>query len=204
MNLQRKHMTWVVCLIVVLLGVIWFKTNSAIPVTPSSPFLEEDQQNAQAEKAANEQGHSGSRVYVDIKGGVVEPGVYVMSADQRVKDAIEMAGGLTSNADTSTLNLAMRLQDEHVVVVPVKLSQEGQASQPEVQSYDPVLNELNTSDQATIESWPGIGPKKAGAILQYREKNGSFHTTEELLEVDGIGEVTFEKIIRHLEGDSAP
>lgn len=56
------------------------------------------------------------------------------------------------------------------------------------------LVNINTADQAELESLPGVGAVKAEAILEYRSKNGPFQSIEELLEVDGIGEKTLDKL----------
>jgi competence protein ComEA len=56
------------------------------------------------------------------------------------------------------------------------------------------LVNINTADQATLETLPGIGPVTATAILQWRDQHGSFSSVDELLEVDGIGEATLADI----------
>ena len=53
---------------------------------------------------------------------------------------------------------------------------------------------INTADEALLETLPGIGPVKAKSIIDYRRKAGSFRTAREIINVSGIGEKTFEKI----------
>ena len=53
---------------------------------------------------------------------------------------------------------------------------------------------LNTATQSQLESLPGIGPKAAERILEYRQKNGSFKKIEDLMNVKGIGEKSFLKL----------
>ncbi|TDQ38037.1 helix-hairpin-helix domain-containing protein [Aureibacillus halotolerans] len=134
------------------------------------------------------------QVVVDVKGAVKQPGIYQLTAKQRVKDAIEKAGGLTEEASTGSVNLAKRLEDELVIVIPGKESS-GEIGKTGGQVFDPVLNILNEADVIAMEEWPGIGPKKAEAILAYRDEKGSFSSIEELKDVSGIGEKTYEKII---------
>ena len=53
---------------------------------------------------------------------------------------------------------------------------------------------LNTASKQELESLNGIGPAKAQAIIDYRTKNGGFKTIDDLKNVPGIGEKTFEKL----------
>ena len=54
---------------------------------------------------------------VDIKGQVVNPGIYSLSINSRVIDVIEKAGGLTENADTTVINLSKKISDEMVIII---------------------------------------------------------------------------------------
>jgi len=56
-------------------------------------------------------------IYIDIRGEIKKPGVYKISKDKRVIDAIEIAKGLTNDADTSVNNLSMQLKDEMVIII---------------------------------------------------------------------------------------
>lgn len=64
----------------------------------------------------------------------------------------------------------------------------------EGKTEDADLVDINTADQAELESLPGIGTARAQAILDYRSVHGPFDSIEELLEVEGIGEKLLEKI----------
>lgn len=57
---------------------------------------------------------------------------------------------------------------------------------------------LNTATQAQFESLPGIGPKVAQRIIEYRQKNGQFKKIEDLMNVKGIGEKSFLKLKPYL------
>ena len=50
------------------------------------------------------------QVFVDIKGAVMYPGVYELQTDQRIIDAVQLAGGYTQNADTQLINHAQKLR----------------------------------------------------------------------------------------------
>jgi competence protein ComEA len=53
---------------------------------------------------------------------------------------------------------------------------------------------LNTATQAQLENLPGIGPRVAERIVEYRQKNGGFKKVEELMNVKGVGEKSFLKL----------
>lgn len=53
---------------------------------------------------------------------------------------------------------------------------------------------VNTADAETLATLPGIGPSKAHSILSYREEKGRFQTIDDVRNINGIGDKTFEKI----------
>ncbi|MBB4825785.1 competence protein ComEA [Sporosarcina luteola] len=140
-----------------------------------------------------------SPVIVDVKGAVNYPGVYALSDEDRLIDAIEAAGGYLPNADSRLLNHAMKLKDELVIYVPeVGEVLEGLpantiGSERESSREDGTVN-INTASEQELLTIPGIGPSKAAAIIQYREEHGQFPTEEALMKVSGIGQKTFEKL----------
>lgn len=170
------------------------------------------------------------KIAVDVKGAVVNPGVYEFEKGN-VLDAITKAGGLLENADTNYLNLSKKLKDEMVILIYTKEEisdfENGNQLQlpietcvcPEIKNdgclkeEDVVTNrkeeETVTVEEgphvisiltATKEEWmllPGIGETKANAIIEYRNTNG-FQSIEDLKNVKGIGDSTFEKIKEYL------
>ena len=133
-------------------------------------------------------------IFVDIKGAVKNPGVYQMKVGDRVKDALDAAGGLTEEADSQKVNLAKRLEDQMVIVVP-KVGEEAEeipagATSKEVSKEGKV--NINTATVEELKTLKGVGEKKAEAIIEYRKKNGSFKTKEDLMKVRGIGKKLFE------------
>ncbi len=138
-------------------------------------------------------------VLIDIKGAVFQPGVYRMKEGERVIDAVEKAGGFLEDADTRKVNLASLLSDEMVIIVP----HEGEEGEGEVliisgssPASDPVGGKINinSASQDELTSLTGVGPAKALAIIDYRTDHGLFKTIEEIMNVTGIGEKSFEKI----------
>ncbi|WP_273832700.1 helix-hairpin-helix domain-containing protein [Guptibacillus sedimenti] len=130
-------------------------------------------------------------VLVDVKGAVVTPGVYEVSANGRVKDVIQKAGGFLEEADQAQLNLATKVIDEMMIYVPLKGETTVAAGSVTAETG---LISINTADLIELQELPGIGPAKAEAIIQYREENGPFSASEDLQNISGIGEKTFEKL----------
>lgn len=133
-------------------------------------------------------------LYVDIAGEVNSPGVYQMTPGSRVFEVIEKAGGLTENADVARLNRAGIVSDGEKITVPsVKDSlQEAQGSA--VGSPDDGLVNINTANEEELTKLTGIGPSTARKIIEYREQHGAFVKTEDIMNISGIGNKTYENI----------
>lgn len=134
---------------------------------------------------------------VDVKGQVKQPGVYEMDVDSRVNDVIDTAGGFTKDADQTQVNLAQRVQDEMIIMIPKEGEVAEQASGETADGGGKV--KINYATQEEIESLNGIGPSKAQSIIQHREEHGLFKTVEDLLEISGIGEKTLENIKDYIQ-----
>lgn len=138
-------------------------------------------------------------MYVDVKGAVHDPGVYQIKEGMRLMDAIESAGGFLVSADQSSINLALRLTDQMVIYVPqvgetIETATLHSALSTQSDETASDLININTADLAQLQTLNGIGEKKAQEIIRYREENGSFQKIEEILEVSGIGDKTFESL----------
>ena len=134
---------------------------------------------------------------VYVTGEVVAPDVYTLSLGSRVADAIQSAGGLTDQADPQALNLAQVVTDGMRIHVPQQSAPtQAEAIEPVTRTIELVngLVNINTADQAELESLPEIGPHIASEIIAYRETNGPFESIEQIVDVPGIGTVTFETI----------
>lgn len=154
----------------------------------------------QTEETSTEVSEEPSQLVVDVKGAVEKPGLYTLEAGARVNDAVEAAGGLTSQADPKSINLAQKLSDEAVVYVASKdenisvvaSTTASSAMSPEEKSTS--LVNLNTATEADLQTISGIGAKRAADIIAYREANGGFKSVDDLNNVSGIGDKTMESI----------
>lgn len=153
------------------------------------------------------------KIFVDVKGAVVKPGVYELEEGKRVNDAIHLAGGFTKDANTRYINLSKVLKDEMVIVVynnkEIKDILEVKAETPcickntmndscienitEKENNNNIIN-INTATKEELMTLTGIGETKANAIIEYREVNGYFINIEDIMKVNGISESTYSKI----------
>ena len=143
--------------------------------------------------------------YVDIKGEVLQPGVYEFSCESRIQEVIKKAGGFTEEADETKINLAQKITDQMQIIVPnLHSKQEGGVTEGNSEkgnssnttpsnSKQGTVN-INTATLEELQTIKGIGKKKAEAILQYRKEHGAFRTKEDLLQVKGIGKKALEAI----------
>lgn len=153
------------------------------------------------------------QIYVDIKGAVKNPGVYSLLEGDRLFDVIEMAGGLLPQAASQAVNQAQRLTDQMMIYIYTQSEldemnqhylgdyQEESAlgitspmDEEDTSGNNQIKVNINTAQVNELESLPGIGPKKAEAIIQYRTEQGSFQVKEDLMNISGIGEKTFQQL----------
>lgn len=135
------------------------------------------------------------KIVVEIKGHVLNPGVYSLKTNQRLNDLVQISGGVTDNANLRHVNLAMKIMDGDSFYIP-SMDEEGDHT---VQNSSSGENnegkiDLNKATKEELMTVTGIGPATADNILTYREENGAFKTVEDLLQVNRIGEKTLDKI----------
>lgn len=142
-------------------------------------------------------------IEVHVVGGVLRPGVYLFADGSRVQDAIGAAGGLTTDADVNALNLAAKLEDGQQLIVPAlgeapaaAVPTSGFRVLPGMSTATPSadLVNINTASADELAGLPGIGPTIAQRIIDYRQAHGSFAAIEDIMNVAGIGVVTFDNI----------
>ena len=141
-----------------------------------------------------------AEIQVYVAGAVARPGVYYLRDGDRWIDALEAAGGPAADSDLEALNLARRLRDEDQVLVP-RLNETaadvgatpagvlGASQAPADERID-----INTAPAALLESLPGIGPARAGRVVESRQRDGPFVRPEELVERGLVPQSVFEQI----------
>lgn len=133
-------------------------------------------------------------VVVHICGAVVSPGVYELSPGSRIADAVELAGGLLEDADESYVNLAELLADGQQISIPTKQEARLMRQLPQQNSVACGKININTADKVLLCSLPGIGDTRAADIIAYRQEHGGFKAIEDIMQVSGIKEGSFQKI----------
>jgi len=165
--------------------------QSSIEATPSEPTIIQPTVESTNQPTEHEFNSTNEKLYVDLKGAVYQPGVYLVEPDDRVIDVIESAGGFTNDADENQINLAEKVYDAMVIYVPSQEDSEQIVVQSDV-NHGKIR--INQATQAELEQLPGIGSAKALAIIQYREEHGPFKEPEDLQNISGIGVKTFEQL----------
>lgn len=152
------------------------------------------------DKEASEENRVDEKMYVDIKGAIKKPGMYEVTSTMRVLNVIDLAGGLTNDADDKQINFSERLEDQMIIYVPkegeevpeIKVSDKKNENKSSSQSSDKI--NINQAEKDELMTLNGVGEKKAEKIIEYREENGSFKSVEDLKNVNGFGEKTFESL----------
>lgn len=150
-----------------------------------------------AEAGSGAHGASGEpeELTVHVTGAVERPGLVTVPPGARVADALALAGEATGEAELHRLNLARPLDDGEQIHVP------RQGEEPPAEASAPPDGDeaggpidLNRADAAALERLPGIGPARAEAIVEHRERHGPFADPGDLRDVPGIGEATFQRL----------
>ena len=201
--LKKNSYIFIVIAAVIIFFIFISKEEPSSPLSASliSSDLEEPTEAPPTEETPAEQAEQQARTaVVDVKGEVMQPGVYEMEQGDRIRDIIDRADGFTENADVLQVNLAQVVQDEMVVLIPaVGQEEEPAVDAPAGEQTNNDKIKINTASSDEMTQLPGIGPAKAEAIIAHRDNHGLFQTPEDLLEISGIGEKTLETLIEHIQ-----
>lgn len=196
----EKQIKIAVIAIVVITALLLFGGNGKNDeiVVDKTGEMEAEMMEEESDSETEDEGlqPTASNLVVDISGCVKNPGVYEFEDGTRLHDVIQQAGGLTEEADIDAINQAELVTDGQKILIPEKLETMDGAERTTF-TQNAVSNgkiNINQADSTTLQEIPGIGPATADKIIQYRDANGRFQSIEDLKNVSGIGEKTFEKM----------
>ena len=205
-------LTFLAGILVVTAGVLWVSQEDRPPIQIIPPPTMEPRNSGtpgDANASSVIQALNDLKVYVS--GAVVKPGVYTLQEGDRLEDAVDAAGGATSGADLSAVNLALRIVDERYYYIPELgelpplaasplMETEGSKFSSGLPDGQPAtglaggLIDLNTASFSSLLTLPGIGDVRAQSIIDYREQNGPFKSISDIRLVPGIGKTTYENM----------
>jgi len=141
-------------------------------------------------------------VIIHVVGEVKKQGIVQVKENSRISDVIEAAGGATSEADLSKINLAYAVKDGQKIYVPnindetdieIVIENAGENVLEDNNEKSSKVN-INTATQTELETLNGVGPSTALKIINYRKENGNFERIEDIKNVPGIGDAKFESL----------
>lgn len=191
---DRKTLIKIFSVVLILLAALVLRIhdeNKADITIETSDTAEETEYSGESEDSSVQP----QVIFVDIGGAVEEPGVYEVAKDTRLFEVIEMAGGLSEDADPDHVNRASFVEDGQKIIIPMKGSEytddrTAAAFSPEADSG---LININTASADELKTLSGIGDVTAEKIIEYRSST-AFKSKEDIMSVDGIGSKTYEKI----------
>lgn len=220
--LQNKDKIKTVALPILVIAAVlffWFSgKGDDASLTDGEPAASEVQMQeegrADGGEAAKEVSAAAGKIFVDIGGEVAAPGVYEVTEGTRLFEVINRAGGLTEEADIDVINRAETVYDGQKILIASyeetkngknsagtssgQTAGNGAGSAQDADNTDGEKVNINTADSAELQSIPGIGPSKADRIIEYRNMQGRFNTIDDIKNISGIGNKTFESIKKYI------
>ena len=215
---KRKIKLLLIIIIIIFLIIIYFinEKNNKIDIIKDDDILinKNDENNIKNNDKQEEK-----NILVHIDGAVNKPGIVELKENSRITDAIEMAGGITEDANLKNINLAFFIEDGMKIYIPTNNIEKGEINMDEklMDNLEYVTEEsggtsleafsngrnnnsnnkkinINTANESELSSLPGIGDATALKIINYRNENGKFSSIDDIKNVKGIGENKFENI----------
>ena len=140
-----------------------------------------------------------TEVYVQLCGAVNNPGVYKVEGGLRIFEVIDIAGGMSADADSDSINLTCEVTDEMKIYIPrIGESESNDLNESAEWNCDDKTDNqkinINTANEDELTKLPGIGQSRAKAIVEYREKNGRYNNIRDIMNISGIKQAMFDKI----------
>lgn len=195
MYLKRKINILILLIIIVIIVISVIITNRGSYDVELDNFLVENQVHNDDIIENN------NKIKVHIDGCVNKPGIIEIDEGSRIADAIDLVGGLTTDASIKNVNLAYELQDGEKIYIPSK-EEDRQNNENTIQIISMGNREsksngkinINTASLDELQTISGIGKSTAQKIIDYRNENGKFKKIEELKEITGIGDKKYDII----------
>ena len=211
---KKQKILLIVIISIITIGISYYayaaKLNEEISIEKQNEELEiEEEKTEESEEEKTKQ--ETKKIIVHVSGAIKNEGIYELEENSRVANAIEAAGGITENAYTKEINLALALEDGMKIYIPTKEEAE---KEKKLGTYNSNISgddnnskknsessnkgnekiNINTATREELDKLPGVGEATADKIINYREANGEFKKIEEIKEVKGIGDSKFEEI----------
>ena len=170
----------------IVLAVLGSNSGEPIEIIPPSP-------------APSMESSPPPEIKVYIIGEVRRPGVYTVREGARLVDVIDLAGGMTEDADPFAVNLAARVRDQDQWTVPRIGEPRAAAPNPRPGVAPNGKVDINSAGVDTLKTLPGIGDIRAQSIVAHRQRHGSFERIEDMLAVSGIGPTIFDGLRDFIE-----
>lgn len=172
-------------------GILFTYLTKKPPAEPAQGALSTETETLSEEESTSE---TAANVCVHVCGSVIHPGVYYLEEGARIHEAVELAGGMTEHAAGDVINLAEVVCDGEKIYIPSKEELAEGFSIEDPQNADDGLVNINTASLDELKKLPGIGDIKAEAIIAYREETGRFNSIEDIMNVSGIKDSSYEQI----------
>ena len=174
--------------------------NSKISLFSSDDDEFEETEETEETKEDSNQTQASETIKVHIAGEINKEGVYEVNNGDRLDDLVKRAGGLTKDANSKKINLAMKLEDQMKIYIPSIYDFEDETSSTndnllisDKPSTEIEKININKASKEELMTLPNIGEKRANAIIEYRE-NSPFEKIEDIKNVTGIGEKFYQSL----------
>lgn len=203
LNLKQKIVFFIILSIMIIFIIYYIYSNLMKTDTNFISSLNNDLYNNGINENNSLELQSSSNIIVYVCGCVKENKNVILKEGSRISDAIDAAGGLTENADLTSINLAYILEDGEKIYIPQKgeiITNSNNSTSSSSLSFSASISSknsktnINKATQAELELISGIGPSTALKIINYRKENGNFKKIEDIKNVPGIGDAKFNQI----------